>query len=910
MSPSTAFHTLQPARTKLLPPTVREEVLRRSSLLQDLRAQVGQRDITLVSSPAGYGKTTLLSHFAEDADSYDIAWLTLDTGEDEPLRLLSALLAALQEVFPDCGRHVQSLLSDHPDQIRDASDHLTHLLINEVIDAASDPLILVCDDVHELSDATVRSVLTTLIEYLPDPLHVILSTRTDLALPLARWRAHGRLGEIRLDNLQFTEDDTLAFLKRTLGENIDRTSVETIHALTEGWPAGIQLVSSSLRQQDQSAPQLDLPLSRLHGQDHVFDYLAEEVLANVESDVQSFILKCSILRDLGPDVCAAVTGRDDAEEVLRRLYRRNLFLLSAQPIRESPSQNQRDETADASSRHVYRFHSLFRDFLRHRLREEYPSSRVRALHARAGVAERTAERRVDHLIRGQIWDEALNLMQDAGAKLARRGAHDRVEQWLDAVPSAYEDDGRYLYVRGVCALSYGDYDRARDALERAVQSLQEEANDEETGRAEAHLATVALIRDEMPMAQTHIASALEKPVPTRTKIQLLMGRARAKLIRQEWTGVQRDLDRALRLARRAASGPAVHALLAHLHVVFAALPEGIDYFEKACRLGRDHVGEEPSLTRLALVSQQAYVDLVRGELDRSLERCQEGIDLLDTYRFGTLFMAAGLMVASLSTYIGTNRIDDAEQQLRRYTRMLRKMGIPDEVVPGLFYYMGRIAWQRGDPKRLREAKARIVPAVSEGKLPGAPVLHALVDGLLKMTEQQYAEAERLLVRARRLERERRLTVVFGSATPLLAHLYHLRREEESLAPLLNKWLAECKHRGTLGYVLREGDLAVPLLRHAAKHSNHPEYAQFLLNRMGHTESLTQVVVPETGEQLTERESEVLGLIENGNSNQQIADALHISNTTVKTHVSNVLAKLNVRSRTEAAMRARELRRHR
>lgn len=910
MSSSTVPQTLQPARTKLLPPTVREGVLRRSSLFQDLRACIGQRDVTLVSSPAGYGKTTLLSQFSEDADSYEIAWLTLDAGEDEPVRLLSALLAAFQEVHPDCGTQVQSLLSGHPDQVRDTSDHLIHLLINELIDATRDPLILVCDDAHELSDSTVRSVLTNLIEYLPDSLHVILSTRTDLALPLARWRAHGRLGEIRLEDLQFTERDTSVFLKRALGEDIDRTSVENIHALTEGWPAGIQLVASSLQQRDRPDREFRFLQSRLHGRDHVFDYLAEEVLANVESELRTFLLKCSILRELDPDVCAAVTGRDDAGELLDRLYRRNLFLLSVQSIRESSSQNQREDSADAPPRHVYRFHSLFREFLRHRLREEYAPSRVRALHARAGVAERTVERRVAHLIRGQIWDEALNLMQDAGAKLARRGAHDRVERWLDAFPPAYEDDGRYQYVRGLCALSYSDYDRAKDALERAVQSLQEEATDEQTGRAEAHLATVALIRDELPVAQTHIARALDKPVPTRTKIQLLMGRARAKLVRQKWTAAQRDLDRALRLARRAASGPAVHALLAHLHVVFAALPDGIDYFEKACRLGRDHVGEEPSLTRLALVSQQAYVDLIRGELDRSLEWCREGIDLLDTYRFGTLFMAAGLMVASLSTYIGTSQIDDAQKQLEQYIQMLRQMGIPDRVVPGLFYYMGRIAWQKGDPKRLREAKARIEPAVSEGKLPGAPVLHAMVDGLLKMTEQQYSEAERLLVRAQRLERERRLTVVFGSATPLLAHLYHLQRETESLTPLLNKWLAACKHHSTSGYVLREGEVAVPLLHKATSHSNHPEYARFLLNRLGHTESLTQVVVPETGEQLTERESEVLGLIEKGNSNQQIADALHISNTTVKTHVSNVLAKLNVRSRTQAAMRARELRRQR
>lgn len=905
MSRSAPLDVLLPARTRLRPPTLREGALRRSSLLKTLRSHVRRYALTLVSAPAGYGKTTLLGQFARRET--DIAWATLDSEDSEPVRLVGTLLGAFREHDPGSGSRVRALLSDHPDHVRDSTNRLIQVFVNDVLEPGEGPRVLVCDDVHALDTEDACSALTTLIEYLPPRCHVVLSTRTDLVLPLARWRAEGMLGEIRTDDLRFSVSDTSKVLEEELGGSVDSTAAREVHALTEGWPAGVQLCISSLRQRERSDRPADLPESILDGERRVFDYLAEEVLERVDPEVRSFLLECSILRELDPEVCATVTGRDDATDVLHRLYRRNLFLLSAQPAGNGAGPSGSNEHPERHRRRVYRFHSLFGEFLRHRLEEEYGSDAVSALHARAGRAEQPVDRRIEHLIRGRLWQEALDLLQDTGEKLARRGAYRRVERWLDAFPSEYDRDGRHRYIRGVCALFGSDYDRAKDALDRAIDSFRDANREAATGRAEAHLATVSLVRDEMRAAETHIARAIERPVPARTEIQLLMGRARAKSIRQDWSAARTDLDRALDRARRASSTAAVHALMEHLHVVFAALPRGIDYFEQVARLARDHLGDEPSLSKLALVSQQAYVDLMRGRLDRASERCRDGFSLLETYRFGTLFMASGLMVASLSTYLARNRLDEAGRQVDEYVRVLGEMGIPDRVVPGLFYFMGRIAWEREEIDRIREAKVRIAPAVAEDKLPGAPVLASLVTGLLKLAQQEYPEAERHLVRARRLERDRRLSIVFGQATPLLAHLRRVRREEEALGRLMNTWLGRCERGGTPGYILREGELVVPLLRHAARHSDHQEYARFLLEQLRHPRANVQVVVPDTGERLTERESEVLVLIEEGKTNRQIADALHISIPTVKTHVSKILTKLDVRSRTAAAARSRELR---
>lgn len=902
---STSFDVFRPARTKLRPPTLPDGTLRRTTLLEELRTSVDRHGTTLVSAPAGYGKTTLLGQFAGRTEQRELGWVTLDAGDQDPIRLVGTLLGALREVRPRIGSQVRTLLVDHPDRVREAPDRLVHVFINEVIESVAEPLILVCEDLHVLGDSDARSALETLIEYLPDSLALVLSTRTDLELPLARWRVRTGLGEIRTSDLRFSKRQAATVLGQELGRQVDRSALDRVHRITEGWPAGIQLWATSLRQLDRSSPLPCPPASLEEGRNRVFDYLAREVLEHVEPEVRSFLLRCSILEELRPEVCAAVTERDDAGDLLRRVHRRNLFLLSVESDLGNRARGEDGGRDESRSDRVYRFHPLFREFLRHRLEEAYEESEIRRLHARAGTAEQVPDRRVEHLIRGRVWEEALDLLKDAGERLARRGAYDRVERWLDAFPSAFEGDGRYEYVRGVCALCASEYDRAKDALTRAADDFRESGGEEEIGRAEAHLATVTLVRDEMEAAEIHIARAVDRPVPVQTKVQLLMGRARAKSVRREWRSAREDLNRAAELARRADSKPAVGALLGHLHVVFAALPGGIEYFEEVARLAGGHL-EEPSLSRLALLSQQAFVDIVRGNVDRSRERCREGFSLLETYRFGTLFMASGLMVANLSTCLAEDRLEEADRQLEEYTRLFREAGIPDRVVPGLFYFLGRVAFQTGDTGRLREAKARIVPAVREDELPGAPVLHAMVEGLLAMAEQEYADAERSLMRAREMERERRLSMVFGEATPLLAHLRHLRREE-TLTRLMDDWLGRCERRGTPGYVLREGELAVPLLRHAARHSNHREYARYILDRAGHRRALTRIVVPETGEELTERESEVLALIEEGNTNGQIADELHISTSTVKTHVSNILAKLDVHSRTRAAARARELR---
>lgn len=352
------------ARLSRRPPGGRASLIPRPHLIDRLNEGLPGK-LTLISAPAGFGKTTLVSAWLDQLN-LPAAWLSLDEEDNELARFLTYFIAALQTVQPEVGTELLALLQSSP---LPPSHTLLTLLINDLA-ARSEKLILVLDDYHTLETDPIDQALTYFIEHLPPAMHLVLTSRIDPNLPLARLRARGQLNELRSSDLRFTPEETARFLAQMTGLSLTAAEVAALDRRTEGWIAGLQMAALSLRQREGAVAEFIEEFSGSHH--YIMEYLVDEVLQHQPVEVQTFLLYASILDRLCGPLCEAIwrggeapgSGRDPppvvpdasrAQALLAYLEQANMFI--------TPLDDQRQ---------WYRYHPLFAELLRHRLHQTYP----------------------------------------------------------------------------------------------------------------------------------------------------------------------------------------------------------------------------------------------------------------------------------------------------------------------------------------------------------------------------------------------------------------------------------------------------------------------------------------------------------------------------------------------------------
>jgi LuxR family maltose regulon positive regulatory protein len=434
--------------TKLRPPRRRRASVARPRLVEP-GASGTPPALTLVSAPAGFGKTTLVADwFAEGCT----AWLALDPSDDDPIRFWTYAAAALERAIPELGSGTSSLLQDPSASV----DAAVATLINDVEAAACD-VVLVLDDYHLVQDPRIHHSMGFLLEHLPEGLRVVITTRADPPLPLAALRAAGELFEVRAADLRFTADEAAEYLHDSMGISLSAQDVDALDRRTEGWIAALQLAALSMQgRQDPSAF-----VAEFAGDDRfILDYLADEVLERQPPEVLSFLLDTSVLERLGGPLCAAVTGDARAAATLEQLDRSNLFVISLD-----------------DRRGWYRYHHLFADILRARLRAEDPS-RLPELHRRASdwyAANDHLPEAVDHALQAADWARAAELVERAAPATNRSRQETLLRSWLERIPDDVYDQRPVLTVLLVGArMSTGDRSGVEPLLERAERWIDAE----------------------------------------------------------------------------------------------------------------------------------------------------------------------------------------------------------------------------------------------------------------------------------------------------------------------------------------------------------------------------------------------------------------------------------------------------
>jgi LuxR family maltose regulon positive regulatory protein len=398
--------------TKLYQPALAPKRVLRPHLTQRLNEGLADgRALTLVSAPAGFGKSTCVSEWLSGLERA-VTWLSLDPADDDPERFFSYLVAAFQKIDPQIGREIEGMLQSGAALPVEA---IAAALINDLL-GLKRPLVLVLDDFQMIQDAAILAVIEKLVGNPPPQLHLVLITREDPLLPLARLRANNQMTEIRAGDLRFAGGEVARFLNEIMGLALSTGDIAALEDRTEGWIVGLQLAGLSMRGRTDPSNFI-ATLKGSHR--YILSYLVSEVLDRQPPDVQDFLLQTSVLETLSGELCDAVTGRSDSRALLERLFNANLFLIPLD-----------DEQV------WYRYHHLFADLLRNQ-QSRLGKEQVAQLHQRATAwYEQSGQpaQAIAHALAGPDYPRAVALLERCARGIIMQGYCKTVEGWMQAIP--------------------------------------------------------------------------------------------------------------------------------------------------------------------------------------------------------------------------------------------------------------------------------------------------------------------------------------------------------------------------------------------------------------------------------------------------------------------------------------------
>jgi len=868
-------------RTKFHVPRPGPSVVPRPQLAERLD-EAEHSKLTLLSAPAGFGKTTLLGRWIA-GNERRVSWLALDERDNEPSRFWRYFVAALQVIEPELGENTLGLLQA-PEPL--PLDYVLTPLINEMA-ASPVPLALVLDDYHLIETQPIHDGLSFLLDNLPQDVQLIISTRADPSLPLARLRASGTLAELRADDLRFTQEDATLFLNEAMGLELSAKAVAALHSRTEGWIAGLHLAALSLQGHDDPGGFIE---SFTGSSAFVLDYLVQEVFKQRPADTQDFLLQTSFLERLSAPLCDVVTGRDDSREVLSALHRANLFITPLDPARQ-----------------WYRYHGLFADLLQHRLRVTEEPERIAALHGRASRWYEEKDLGADalrHALAASDWDRVAALIDGAAESRLKRGEVATLLEWFQVIP-----DEEILARPRLCfnyawplALT-GQIDAAESYLQRAEGAAQDDPVF--LCRISVAQAYAARVRGDdrrtIELSERALSLLPGEDLLIRSVVAMNLGVA-------YWNTTHlAEAKKALQEAEQTASqsGNAYSRLtalsfLARIQAVEGKLHRAAELCRQAIQAGERLPGTaRPLITLGALLYEW-------NDLETAAAKAQAGLDRSQ---------ASGNVATQLWGYRTLARIRQAQgkysaalQVLAKARRLAREHQVAPEVLARIVACQMEMALVEGDLALALRVAAELPVDVAVVPFYSIPAL---------------ARARLLLAQGRRGQAARELSAVheeaaragWGFAIVKTRVLQALAAPDQGTS--LEFLIGALRIAQAEEYVRSFLDAGEPLrglLREAATHKPVAGYVGTLLaaSERESVEGRREPFWPEVSqdlppsEPLTGREQDVLEQLVKGLTYREIARALTISVNTVKTHLRNVYGKLDVHNRREATAKAREL----
>jgi LuxR family maltose regulon positive regulatory protein len=879
--------------TKLTIPPGRPDRVVRPRLLEALSAGSAGK-LSLVSAPAGSGKSTLLSEWANAHESL-VAWVSLDEEDNDLTRFLTYCVSALRMVHPDTGDSALMMLQARtPPQV----DILMTSFVNDLFNIPGN-LSLVLDDYHFIESQPIHDAVKFLLDQLPPQMRVVISTRSDPPLPLARLRASGELVELRAADLRFTVQEAVDFLSRVTNVALSEDALVRLDTKIEGWAVGLQLAGLAL----QGHADADAFVEAFSGSHrYIIDYLADEVMQRQSDEIQSFLQETSILDNLSPALCQAVTKRQDSQDVLSKLEQANLFLVPLDDRRE-----------------WYRYHHLFRDALRFRLQELIDDELVKDLHRRAAIwyaQNDFTDEALHHWLEAREHVEAANLIQAVGHEMLARAQLSKLRRWIDKLPEELVRSRPWLSIQYAWLLNLMGQ---LDEMELRLQDAERAAANEETNLAAEIKGNIATVRagaarkqNNSEAAISYLREALENlpadDVLVRCSAHFNLGSTYLDI--GEVVKGEQELRSAVRGAEVADN----------LYTIIAGKSYAADAYvlqgklRKAASLYQEAIGDGLARNngRPMPISGYAYggsgqVHYEQNELDAAERHLSQALELGELLADWTIVRRALPTLARLQQAKGILRA--AESSWERAFDLANEYG--DQ--PGAAYldaYRARMwlvqaTWKSDDSAltaafRWAETYRTGQHSVTDYRETFAQLTLAWAEIAQGDAKQSASRLEQMAEVARNSERTDCLIKILACMALARDKLGQSDEAQSTLQHAVELAAPE-------GYCRTFVDLGPPmhdLLRLLAASNPDLEYARTL--HMAFPAEIRARPSTSLAEPLTNRELDVLRLLAAGFSNQEIADELVIALGTVKQYNHIIFRKLDVRTRAEAAIRASEL----
>jgi LuxR family maltose regulon positive regulatory protein len=901
-------------RTKLHPPFTRPEVVVRPRL-QERMAQGLSRPLTLITAPAGFGKTTLVADSLSKC-GMPVAWLSLDKDDNQPARFLRYLVAALHEAEQGVGAQATQLLSAPQSA---APEMALGSLIND-LDTCGVEIALVLEDYHLISNRGVHTLVAFLLEHCPHGLHMVIASRSDPPLPLARLRARGQTLELRAADLSFNQAEAAQFLNEVMSLSLDAESVALLAERTEGWIAGLQMAALSMRERKDVAGFIQ----GFSGTNRfILDYLLEEVLASQSPEIQHFLLNTSILQRLSASLCDAVLADDwsgqeqpdpaehasQSASILDYLERANLFV-----------QQLDDE------RQWYRYHHLFADLLHTQLQKSLGASGVAQLHRRASEwhARYGSVLEAIHHASLAADDEGVErLIEQNYMEMLNRGEMLWIRSWTGELSKERVRRRPWLSIYEASSHAwFGELDEAERLLDETETRVRAEVSSPEAQPMLAHVSyirsRVTAMRGDLPraielcLAAQKSFSASNMAMQIDTNITL----GYEYFLYGDYEHAVLVLNETIRLGLSVSSvinTVASACVLSRLYAVQGRLDKACDLCRMAAQFIPDASGQHLGARALveAGFAERCYE---ANDLQEAMSHIKQGLALMPWWGKADDTVLAYLTLARI--HLAQAHLGEAAEAVEQAMRITRAGGLFSEARRAVEAAQVRLWMAQGDlafAGRWAEALEQHSDTQDCYSFENEP-LH-IARGRVLIAQQRPREALGLLVR---LEENARSAGRLGRVLEiLLLEALALQRsgQPEAARLALTGCLELAEPQGYLRLFLDEGgplqSLLAQWLAHAAP-GRLRAYAAGLLQRFNPGGPVAAEAQPKAStsgglvEPLSPRELEVLRLIALGCTNQEIARQLVVTAGTVKAHSASIYRKLEVGNRTEAVSRARQL----
>lgn len=900
--------------TKVSMPILRQSLVPRKRVLKQFREGIQDRHLLiLVSAPAGYGKTTAVRMWVEETH-HPVAWVTLDKSDNDPKQFLQYTLTALQQVDEYLGQAALEIVEYY--QEIDLQQTLG-LLINDLYDLEQ-PTVLVLEDFHLIENQKIDHAIDLILNQSIPNLHLVITTREDPNLPLPRLRVRNQLTEIRAVDLSFSLEEADAFLTNVMGLKLSIEDIKILKNRTEGWAAGLQLAGLSLKGSRDPA---DLVMAFRGTQRHVLNYLIDEVLNGQPKDVREFLQRTSILDQLSPSLCEAVTGKEDSRRYLHYLEENNLFLVSLD-----------------NERIWYRYHALFGELLKNQLLQTAPE-RVDELHERAAdwyEKNGSIQNAVEHAFQVSTSSKVSELIENHALQLIYQGEVSIVLGWFERLAEPVIRLSPMLCICKAWSLALMQRQTSRtEEVEQVLRAAEEaldlvDANENLRNRITGYAASIQAFTIGSP---DFLRKEPEKLIEISQQAQKLLPQT----------------EKAIRSVNAMIIGNG-YSVLADLPAAERAFKQT---FEDGASGGNYYAAIYGPINLILIA-------LIKGQLKDALKLCETNIEQFNRFLTGQRFPPIGaLHILRGCILLEENRIAEAEQDLMQGLSLVRWTGEFRTHIKG-YSALARLRSIQGDPKAMQESiksleetrpeaamlaqalrhrfalqdktdnisfeKAHLWMTEALPKFRNLPVING-VDPLSEIDFRTYLSAAFVLARLAEqnpkvysllevhnyLSRQEKFAEAHDLVGWLIeiwivrALLYQAAGKSDETHRLIIAALSKSAQRGYFRIFLDEGEFVGPLLKSVEPYLNNADLSAFtgrLLDAMPGGSFKGDSPADKDG--LSDRELEVLHLLAAGLTYKEIGQSLFLSLNTVQFHIKSIYRKLLVHRRVQAIEKAREM----